>query len=91
MSNPPLIDGFNNGIECFEVAYGDEDSQIPEGMKRVRVCVSWTHHGFEIYDIPEDVPLEELKTQIEYHDNPHLDRGDVHDLPEYAVESIEEL
>ena len=83
-----MSEGFKNEIEFVEIFY---NSVVPEGMKRVNVSVSWTLHSSKTFDIPEDVALSELETQIMYHDNPHFDRhGDVHDFPVYAVESIEE-
>ena len=86
-----MSEGFENEIEFVEIEDGEMDSVVPEGMKRVDVCVSWTSRASKFFDISEDVSLEELETQIRYHDNPHFDRGDVHDLPEYVVESIEEV
>ena len=61
-------------IQYNEIDYDDVlDLPVPEGMKRVEVQVYWKWYDTKTFDIPKDVELGELASQIKYEDDPYFD------------------
>tara|TARA_B100000029_G_scaffold455373_1_gene482563 strand:+ start:2437 stop:2739 length:303 start_codon:yes stop_codon:yes gene_type:complete len=74
-------------IKFIEIEDDEWNSDVPDGMKRVDVSVFWRWEQGKSFDIPEDVELSELASQIREHGKPSFE-FDQNDLSEFKVSMV---